>query len=47
MRKLYLGLALPLALAAAFVYHAGYQEAGATVWFLSLILLLPITRQQA
>jgi hypothetical protein len=38
-------LALALALTAAFVYRGGFEEAGAVIWFVSLVLLLPIWRQ--
>ena len=38
--------ALLLALGAAFVYRGGYEEAAAVIWLASLIILLPIWRQQ-
>jgi hypothetical protein len=38
--------ALLLALGAAFVYRGGYEEAAAIIWLVSLIILLPIWRQQ-
>lgn len=47
MQKIYFGLAFPLAAAAALIYHAGYEEIGGTLWFVSLILLMPIMRRQA
>jgi hypothetical protein len=47
MQKIYFGLAFPLAVAAALVYHSGYQEIAASIWFISLILLMPIMRKQA
>lgn len=47
MWKIYLGLVPPLALIAALVYRAGYQEVAATLWFFSLILTMPIMRQPA
>ena len=42
MKKTLPGLALALTLAAAFLYRAGWQELAATVWFVSLTLLLPV-----
>lgn len=47
MQKIYFGLAFPLAGAAAFIYHVGYQEIAATIWFVSLVLLMPLMRKPA
>ena len=46
LRRLSWALALLLALAAAFIYRGGYEEAAAVIWLASLIILLPIWRQQ-
>jgi hypothetical protein len=46
LRKLNWVFALLLALAAAFIYRDGYEEAAAVIWLASLIILLPIWRQQ-
>jgi hypothetical protein len=45
-QKLYWVPALLLALIAAFVFRSGYQEVAAVIWLVSLILLLPMWRQQ-
>jgi hypothetical protein len=46
LRRLSWALALLLALVAAFVYRRGYEEEAAIIWLVSLIILLPIWRQQ-
>lgn len=44
MQRISIGLALALAVCAAMIYHAGFQEVAATVWFASLVLLMPVVR---
>lgn len=46
LRRLSWVLALLLAIAAAFIYRGGYEEEAAVIWLASLIILLPIWRQQ-
>jgi hypothetical protein len=46
LRRLSWAFALLLALAAAFVCRGGYEEEAAVIWLASLIILLPIWRQQ-
>ena len=44
VRRLKWLIAFLLAVAAAFVFHNGYEEVAAVVWLASLILLLPNLR---